>query len=221
MINHIYIFLLLLLAVSCAGKKNQNSSLKHEKFSFDLPSGCSREKSEYLDSEYGEIRCEDFLIAYDYGYCNYSSSEALSKKDFFKQNRWLTQVIPNVVPKGKEVSLDTIFNKIKVLQVKEDELSALVIFENDTFEHKIAIPSHLNDLIEKTDTSNGVITRLIYDKKVMKGIDYYKINTSKSNSDNTCYESLIVRVSSESPLDSIVVFNFLNSVKFPIAEKDN
>lgn len=211
---------LILIMVSCTNKKDI-TQFEKERFSFQLAKNCIHKNSDYLDSEYGEIECPDYLISYDYGYCIYSFSEAHSRQDFIRQNRWLIQVIPKLVPKGEEILLDTIIKKIKILTVDEDQLKAEFEFADKVFEHNISIPLHLSNLFEKSDTTNDIITRIIYDRRSMNEITCYKINTSKPNLGKTCYESLIIRINSGEPLDSSIIFNFLKTVKFPVTGQDD
>jgi len=208
------LFILITLYYSCANIHTTDIFLNKSSFSINLPLDCSNKKTEYLDSEYGEYKCKKFTVSYDYGFCNYSNYVAYSMNDYLHQNRWLINAIPKLIPIGEEVAMDTIFDRIKVLDVDNESLIGKFEYGGDIFEHNIQIPAHLSDLVEKADTISGVVTRIIFDKD-FKSISCYKINTLNFSSEQGCPESLIVRVISQDNLDTAQVFNIFNSINFP------
>lgn len=210
------IFLIaVVFVIACNNRKAIVEIVEKDEFIIKLPSNCYWEKVANFDSEFGEIKCENLLLSYDYGYCIYSNHATYSPQDYLNQNKWLIEAIPKILPKNKEVSMDTIFNEIKVLSLDEDQLTAKFEYKGKVYEHNIEIPIYLKNLVEKKDTTEGVITRIIYNKERPKEIDCYKINTLKYNKNNSCTENLIIRIKSEKPLDTLNAFNLLNNIDFP------
>ena len=210
---------LFLLAIffSCKRDTNNNSiGFKHQRFSFELPQNCITVYDENKHTYYGQIKCGQFIIDFDYGYCNYSSFEVNSREEYLRQNLWLTEAISQFMPKNKEVSTSSILKQMKILSVDKNKMVANFEYDGKIFSHRIKIPSFLENKVETVDTTDGVITKIIYDLNDLTKITCYKINTLKYDERMLCPESLIVWLKSKNGIDTSFGFTFIDKIQFPL-----
>lgn len=222
MTRFIFYIIILTLFSSCKEKKRLKPATECTylgNFYWQIPNSCLYESFNSIDSEAGMIYCDSLKIAFDYGYLALSPSAIQTEKEYLEKNRWIADALTHIMPYGVTYSSDTVYNKIKVKQVDLKSHAAEFIYNGKTYFHKVEIPEYLKDVVDKRDTLNGMVRRLIYKEahpNYEKEYEAQFMNTLKFNKSMNAYESLVMKFKIHTAKDSITAFHIFNSVHLKV-----
>jgi hypothetical protein len=217
-----YKFLLLaMLFHSCNNNCGQNSKSKKVDFgyfSLDVSSNCKQEKLKSLDSYAGKITCDSNVLYFDYGRLA-ASSVAKTEKEYIEKCNWLSDALIDIMPLNKSYSSDSLSKILKVVNTDLSNRTAKILYNNKVFSHKISIPEHLRGRVERVDTLNGMVQRLIFcnDKYAIKRD--YELQISNANSsylDKNGCKILILKINSINLADTLSALGMLYSAKLTL-----
>lgn len=204
--------------ISCIDTNNNMGSIKTidlGKFSFTIPVNSKIENLKSIDTHAGKITIDSFVIYFDYGYSAASTNAVKTELEFIEKKQWVPDAVALIMPKNHIYTSDTIRKIVKIVNIDYKSKTATILFNGNKFFYKILIPDHLKGVVEKKDTLNGLVQRLIYNENLYKGKYYYEFqNIKPDSSENLNRNILVFKTEINNKADTLLIFNIFKSTKF-------